>query len=477
MNCFRFMSEEEFQTHIDFIMQKKHFLMSTGFSPKDEEFKFEINVWVAGDDNDVEGQFCHWYTNQPLPYIPWGEPPFKGSRSYNWMRTRVKVYKNESHEVVEEASVYNALAVPKSIPLCTIDSVVLVIKLRGLCKDFSFDREYFYTINELGQQVYQGRSSSVIFYNSTSSLWILSDIRDDTNVLTATSLKESFLLGVHEVQFDKAKKDKCYQETLVQPIKFTSCKEGFFTCNDGICISMSKRCDQTAHCEDKSDEKNCKLVIIEDNYNKNLAPFTVDPKTDIIEAVKINVSSEILDILKIDEVEQALEVKFRLLLSWYDVRLIFHNLKVSSMANSPSSDEAEQLWIPNIIFDNTKDNDVITFDTLAKFTISREGTLIPSDETVVDEINVFNGFENKITYDRIFTKEVKCIYQLQLYPFDTQQCTINLEVGNYERQIMKILPKSIDMQSETTLAQYYIIGWRLEYKNEGTLINEYPLIP
>ena len=253
----------------------------------------------------------------------------------------------------------------------------------------------------------------------------------------------------------------------VQPIKFTSCREGFFTCNDGLCIPMSKRCDQTAHCEDKSDEKNCKLVIIEDNYNKNIAPFTVDQVTEEIEAVNINVSSEIIDILNVDEVEQAFEVKFRLFLSWYDVRLIFHNLKTSRMANSPAIDEAQRLWIPNVIFDNTKNNDVLTYDPLAKFTVSREGTLVLSEETVVDEINVFNGIENKIIYDRIFTKKIKCIYQLQLYPFDTQECMVNLEVGKYERNIMKIFPQSIEMKGETMLAQYFITGWKLEFKDSG----------
>ena len=459
------MSEEEFNNHINFITQKKHFLMAEGFSSKDETFEYEIYVWVAGDDNDVEGKFLNWYTNEPLLYLPWGEPPYKGSTSYNWMRTYILAFQNETNTMIKESDLYNARAVHDSVPLCTIDSRVLNIKLRGLCKDLSFDREYFYTINELGKQVFQGRTSSVIQYNSTSSLWLLSDIKDNTSLITSASPRESFLLGLHQVSFKQAKEDKCFQDKIFQPIKFTSCKEGFFTCNDGVCIPMSKRCDQTAHCEDKSDEKNCKLVIIEENYNKNIAPFTVDPDNEQIEAVKVNVSSEIIDILNINEVEQAFEVKFRLFLSWYDVRLIFHNLKMSRMANSPAIDEVERLWIPNIIFDNTKNNDVITFDPLAKVTISREGALILSEETVVDEINVFNGFENKIIYDRIFTKTIKCIYQLQLYPFDTQECMVNLEVGKYERKIMMILPQSIEMKGETMLSQYFITGWKLEFKN------------
>ena len=100
-------------------------------------------------------------------------------------------------------------------------------------------------------------------------------------------------------------------------------------------------------------------------------------------------------------------------------------------------------------------------------TISIEGISLSSDETVVDEINIFKGSENKITFDKVYTKTLKCIYELQLYPFDTQECTIDLNVSEYERNIMKILPKGIKMKSKTLLSQYFITGWTLDFTNSG----------
>ena len=100
-------------------------------------------------------------------------------------------------------------------------------------------------------------------------------------------------------------------------------------------------------------------------------------------------------------------------------------------------------------------------------TISIEGISLSSDETVVDEINIFKGSENKITFDMVYTKTLKCIYELQLYPFDTQECTIDLNVSEYERNIMKILPKVIKMKSKTLLSQYFITGWTLDFTNSG----------
>ena len=470
---FRYMTEKEFNDLINFVTQKKYFSMSEGFEAGEENFEFGIYVWVAGDDIDVEGTFLNWYSDEPIPYLPWGRPPYKGSRTYNYMRANAVVIKNETDNVLKSAKVYNALDFHDSNPVCSVDSKVLKIQLRGLCKDLSFDREYFYRITEQGEQVYQGRSASLLKHSNISKLWHLSDITDNSSLITSALPRESFMLGLQQVSFSQAKEEKCYQDKNLQLIKFTSCKAGMFTCNDGVCIPMSKRCDQSAHCEDKSDEKNCKLVKMEGNYNQNIAPFTVDPISETIEAVIVNISAEIIDILNINEVEQAFEVKFRLLLSWYDSRLVYHNLKKSRISNSPSIEEVSKLWIPNVIFDNTKNNDVIALDSLAKITISREGALESSDETVVDEINIFKGSENKITFDKIFTKNVKCIYQLQLYPFDTQECMINLEVGKYERKIMNILPQEIEMKGETLLSQYFITGWKLEFKDKGEAKEEF----
>ena len=152
----------------------------------------------------------------------------------------------------------------------------------------------------MGQQVYQGRTTTSIQFDATSKLWHFSDKKYNSTLITSASPRESFLLGLHQVNFKEAKENKCFQDKILQLIKFTSCQEGFFTCNDGACISMSKRCDQTAHCEDESDEKNCKLIVMKENYNKNIAPFTADAVTDKVEPVQVNISSEILDILKIN---------------------------------------------------------------------------------------------------------------------------------------------------------------------------------
>ena len=43
---------------------------------------------------------------------------------------------------------------------------------------------------------------------------------------------------------------------------------------------MDERCDQIIHCEDKSDENECALIVFEKSYNKLVSPFTVDYDED-----------------------------------------------------------------------------------------------------------------------------------------------------------------------------------------------------
>ena len=52
--------------------------------------------------------------------------------------------------------------------------------------------------------------------------------------------------------------------------------------------------------------------------------------------------------------------------------------------------------------------------------MTREGDFIGSEDDNVEEINIFEGEFNRITFEQVYTKTFKCTYQLQLYPFDTQ---------------------------------------------------------
>ena len=192
------------------------------------------------------------------------------------------------------------------------------------------------------------------------------------------------------------------------------------TCNDGQCVDMEERCNQISNCRDESDEDHCKMLVMKENYNKKIAPFTFNYDEEKIIPVDVNISMAVMDVLSIQEVNLVYVLKFRLLMEWYDGRLNYHNLKTERSANLLTREEIDKLWIPFVVFGNTENNDATKGDDDTEVTITREGDFIMSSPNVIEEINIFAGGDNRITFQQVYSKTFKCEYQLQLYPFDTQ---------------------------------------------------------
>ena len=56
-------------------------------------------------------------------------------------------------------------------------------------------------------------------------------------------------------------------------MKLTACKEDEFTCDNGQCVNMTMRCNQLPNCRDRSDERDCAILILENEYNKRVPPM------------------------------------------------------------------------------------------------------------------------------------------------------------------------------------------------------------
>ena len=314
--------------------------------------------------------------------------------------------------------------------------------------------------------MYVGYFTSVIFYDQEQQLWVWYDRKDNQTLATSSAPQTSLLLGVHEFDFSEVQQHKCaISSGKVLMLKMTTCKTGQFTCNDGQCIEMEQRCDQTSNCKDESDEDNCRTIIMKDNYNKKIAPFTYDTVRHKNIPVTINVSMSIIDILKIEEVHHKFMLKFRLSLEWFDFRVKYYNLKKDRSSNAMSTEEVERLWIPFLVFENTDHSEATEGTKDTELTLTREGEYITSDMDQVEEINIFEGQFNRITFEQIYTKQFECVYDLVLYPFDTQVCTVNLIVRKLESSVMSILPSRLVMEEDTVLTQYIVKNWTLTYIN------------
>ena len=182
-----------------------------------------------------------------------------------------------------------------------------------------------------------------------------------------------------------------------------------------------------------------------------------------------------------------------------DFRLQYFNLKISRSQNALSLNEMQKLWIPFLVFENTEKNEatVATGDTeltVLRFVINcdipnlyREGNFIGSEDDNVEEINIFEGTENRIIFEQVhfvFTQQkyafsIRCTQKPSNAPISsssipltprlilsamirmtcTQVCNVLLKVRKLETAVMMITPHMIAMESETTLTQYIIKNW------------------
>ena len=90
----------------------------------------------------------------------------------------------------------------------------------------------------------------------------------------STASFASFTLGKHNWTI-KGDKGCSSGDSYTTELKMSVCKEGNFTCDNGQCVRMDKRCNQLPDCRDESDERNCKLLVLKDGYNRKVPPIAL----------------------------------------------------------------------------------------------------------------------------------------------------------------------------------------------------------
>ena len=111
----------------------------------------------------------------------------------------------------------------------------------------------------------------------------------------------------------------------------------------------------------------------------------------------VTVDFRIYSILDISEANSYVELAFELTLSWADPRLLFYNLKDQIDLNVLTQEEKSRVWMPVLIFENTRDKSSTIEDEKRKGFVKKMGT---SKYAEMDESNVnkeiFEGAENDV---------------------------------------------------------------------------------
>ena len=171
---------------------------------------------------------------------------------------------------------------------------------------------------------------------------------------------------------------------------------------------------------------------------------------------------------EIKEIEQILQLKFSLRMTWVDARLNFFNIKMKETMNVISMAELNKIWLPVIIFDNTEEGQITINDDKASATINRTGRGTGSDSSISEDIDLYRGSENSITLSRLYNIDFFCDYDMRWYPFDAQTCFMVMKLGGGSQELLSLIPGLLKYLGPEELTQYYVKKYTI---GETTLEN------
>jgi hypothetical protein len=239
-------------------------------------------------------------------------------------------------------------------------------------------------------------------------------------------------------------------------LSLSSCNDDEYTCDDGLCVSLTKRCDRKPDCQDASDEVRCHTVNVDATYNKFLSPPMATLNSGELAKVQVNLSVEIFSLSSFDPIGSNFETQFLVELLWIDGRLTFDNLRTDEESNKLSPVEMSKIWTPSFVFYNTKEKLKSIKDDQAKILVHNEGEGIRSDRSSSENKMVYSGNDNPLKYSRFYNIVFKCNFDMQWYPFDSQLCAMVIITKDGMEKFLELNPVSLKYLGPKELQEYLV---------------------
>ena len=170
--------------------------------------------------------------------------------------------------------------------------------------------------------------------------------------------------------------------------------------------------------------------------------------------ILVTISITMLNILAVKELDGIWHPKFILQMEWFDSRLQMQNLEDDMQLNVLTSDERNDPWVPIVIFNNHKDRRRLVLDSKTSFAVRKAGNATKNRLEDLEAAEVYNGNVNPFVYKRSSSLQLECDFDLRSYPFDTQECFIELGVPFDLRNKVELKAKMFSFKEKIELAQF-----------------------
>ena len=313
----------------------------------------------------------------------------------------------------------------KIMRLCTMCSLpkTPVFTFKGLCNKWTLNHwNYYLAINQRNEiRHYESYHEFPILYYDDGK-WQLK-----TKESKIELKGKNYPVGRYDWDwYDTA----CGVTKFVKPrtLTFSNCNiASQFTCNDGQCIAMKRRCNNNDDChilnhnrEDNSDEENCSLIQVPKSYRKELPP-----KPPIANELPIHTTVEITNIDFIDMINMKISITILINMTWDDRRLVFNNL-VPNERNALPKEKVNLLWLPSdhLILYNAIIGEVHIDKDKEVYARATNSSSYKMDLFTSYEDFTYHGSNVSLTMRERIRGQYSCIFNLINYPFDRHTCEI-----------------------------------------------------
>lgn len=188
--------------------------------------------------------------------------------------------------------------------------------------------------------------------------------------------------------------------------------------------------------------------------------------------MEIKVHMVVEKLQNIKEIDMTFDAKFTLTMEWFDSRLKYKNLQNSRFTNLVNEENKAKVWIPNLVFNNTGKDVMVTNEPKAILFIDKQGhrTQDHLSLTPINEDFYYEGSENMLVLKIGYELTFQCEFQLQGYPFDTQTCMIEVSHILYQYVLFVLIINIVDINTlyldDTTLFIYVLrLGLQWQWRD------------